>query len=58
MAASGGPVIAVQVENEYGPYGDDPAYLKHVERAFRAGARHRAYCSGWPQAQGAYNRDE
>lgn len=24
----GGPVIAVQVENEYGAYGDDPAYLR------------------------------
>ncbi|QOV40508.1 beta-galactosidase [Streptomyces ferrugineus] len=36
MAASGGPVIAVQVENEYGAYGDDTAYLKHVEQAFRA----------------------
>ncbi|MGY4741470.1 glycoside hydrolase family 35 protein [Streptomyces sp. ATMOS53] len=36
MAASGGPVIAVQVENEYGAYGDDPAYLKHIEQAFRS----------------------
>jgi len=24
----GGPVVAVQVENEYGAYGDDPAYLR------------------------------
>ena len=24
----GGPVILVQVENEYGAYGDDPAYLR------------------------------
>jgi beta-galactosidase len=24
----GGPVLAVQVENEYGAYGDDPAYLR------------------------------
>ncbi|MFC5213748.1 glycoside hydrolase family 35 protein [Streptomyces coerulescens] len=36
MAASGGPVIAVQVENEYGAYGDDTAYLKHLESAFRS----------------------
>lgn len=36
MAAAGGPVIAVQVENEYGAYGDDTAYLKHLEAAFRA----------------------
>lgn len=36
LAANGGPVIAVQVENEYGAYGDDIAYLKHVEQALRA----------------------
>ncbi|MDX3804629.1 beta-galactosidase family protein [Streptomyces sp. AK04-3B] len=36
MAASGGPVIAVQVENEYGAYGDDVAYLKHIEHALRS----------------------
>ncbi|MGW1782127.1 glycoside hydrolase family 35 protein [Streptomyces sp. NPDC002143] len=35
MAAAGGPVIAVQVENEYGAYGDDTDYLKHLEHAFR-----------------------
>jgi beta-galactosidase len=35
MAAHGGPVIAVQVENEYGAYGDDTAYLKHVHQALR-----------------------
>lgn len=36
MAAARGPVIAVQVENEYGAYGDDTAYLKHLESAFRS----------------------
>ncbi|MER5431228.1 beta-galactosidase family protein [Streptomyces sp. NPDC002588] len=36
MAAAGGPVIAVQVENEYGAYGDDTTYLKHVESALRS----------------------
>ncbi|GGW95933.1 beta-galactosidase [Streptomyces chartreusis] len=36
MAAAGGPVIAVQVENEYGAYGDATAYLKHLESAFRS----------------------
>ncbi|KUO12252.1 glycoside hydrolase family 35 protein [Streptomyces sp. DSM 15324] len=36
MAASGGPVIAVQMENEYGAYGDDTAYLKHVESSLRS----------------------
>lgn len=30
QAAHGGPVIAVQVENEYGSYGDDQAYLEWV----------------------------
>ncbi|MFK4103268.1 glycoside hydrolase family 35 protein [Streptomyces sp. NPDC019531] len=35
MAAHGGPVIAVQVENEYGAYGDDTAYLKHVHQSLR-----------------------
>ncbi|MDQ1036152.1 beta-galactosidase [Streptomyces sp. V3I8] len=37
LAASGGPVIAVQVENEYGAYGDDTAYLEHLAQALRAG---------------------
>ncbi|MGW0581281.1 glycoside hydrolase family 35 protein [Streptomyces sp. NPDC002920] len=36
MAAAGGPVIAVQVENEYGAYGDDAAYLKHLENSLRS----------------------
>ncbi|MGW0331094.1 beta-galactosidase [Streptomyces sp. NPDC003011] len=36
LAANGGPVIAVQVENEYGAYGDDIAYLQHVEQALRS----------------------
>ncbi|MGA5192707.1 glycoside hydrolase family 35 protein [Streptomyces exfoliatus] len=35
MAAAGGPVIAVQVENEYGAYGNDAAYLKHLEQGLR-----------------------
>ncbi|GGS47296.1 beta-galactosidase family protein [Streptomyces griseoviridis] len=36
LAASGGPVIAVQVENEYGAYGDDTAYLEHLAEGLRA----------------------
>ncbi|MGW3730067.1 beta-galactosidase, partial [Streptomyces sp. NPDC000851] len=36
MAAAGGPVIAVQVENEYGAYGDDTAYLKHLHQSLRS----------------------
>ena len=27
---AGGPVVAVQVENEYGSYGDDEAYLRWI----------------------------
>jgi beta-galactosidase len=30
LATRGGPVVAVQVENEYGSFGDDAAYLEHV----------------------------
>lgn len=30
LATQGGPVVAVQVENEYGSFGDDTAYLEHV----------------------------
>ncbi|MBV7697934.1 beta-galactosidase [Streptomyces sp. TRM70350] len=36
MAASGGPVIAVQVENELGAYGEDTAYLKHLHHSLRS----------------------
>ncbi len=31
----GGPIIMVQVENEYGSYGDDKAYLKTNEKLLR-----------------------
>ncbi|MFD5916572.1 glycoside hydrolase family 35 protein [Kitasatospora sp. NPDC058201] len=30
LAGRGGPVVAVQVENEYGSYGNDAAYLAHL----------------------------
>jgi len=30
QASRGGPVVAMQVENEYGSYGNDKAYLRHV----------------------------
>ncbi|MDX3451052.1 beta-galactosidase [Streptomyces sp. ME02-8801-2C] len=36
LAEAGGPVIAVQVENEYGAYGDDTAYLEHLAEALRS----------------------
>ncbi|WP_025158412.1 glycoside hydrolase family 35 protein [Leifsonia aquatica] len=32
----GGPVLLVQVENEYGAYGDDKDYLRHLVEVFRA----------------------
>ncbi|MET9677805.1 beta-galactosidase family protein [Streptomyces sp. NPDC006482] len=35
LASQGGPVLAVQVENEYGAYGDDTAYLQHIADALR-----------------------
>lgn len=33
LRSRGGPVVAVQVENEYGSYGDDQAYVDHCRRA-------------------------
>ncbi|MDQ0383489.1 beta-galactosidase [Streptomyces sp. DSM 42143] len=33
QAAHGGPVVAVQVENEYGSYGDDHGYVRWVHDA-------------------------
>ncbi|MFF6883633.1 beta-galactosidase [Streptomyces sp. NPDC012421] len=36
LASRGGPVLAVQVENEYGAYGDDTAYLEHIADSLRA----------------------
>ncbi|MGI8416363.1 MAG: glycoside hydrolase family 35 protein [Nakamurella sp.] len=33
QASSGGPVVAVQVENEYGSYGDDADYLAWIKDA-------------------------
>jgi len=33
--ARGGPILAVQVENEYGSFGNDKAYLKRIRDALR-----------------------
>ncbi|WP_086730395.1 glycoside hydrolase family 35 protein [Streptomyces carpinensis] len=33
QAGRGGPVVAVQIENEYGSYGDDQAYVRWVRDA-------------------------
>lgn len=35
LATRGGPVLAVQVENEYGAFGDDRAYLEHLADSLR-----------------------
>ena len=32
----GGPIIAMQVENEYGSYGNDKTYLRYLEDGFRS----------------------
>ena len=32
----GGPIIALQIENEYGSYGNDTTYLRYIEDAYRA----------------------
>lgn len=36
MYVNGGPVIMVQVENEYGSYGSDTLYVAHLRDVFRA----------------------
>jgi beta-galactosidase len=33
----GGPIVAVQVENEYGSFGDDKVYLKRIRDALKEG---------------------
>jgi beta-galactosidase len=35
QAAHGGPVVAVQIENEYGSYGDDQQYMRWNEDALK-----------------------
>ncbi|SDT26856.1 glycoside hydrolase family 35 protein [Actinoplanes derwentensis] len=35
LAHNGGPIIAVQVENEYGAFGDDQQYLQHIVDGYR-----------------------
>ncbi|MBQ8685546.1 MAG: beta-galactosidase [Clostridia bacterium] len=36
LATNGGNVVMLQVENEYGHYGDDKAYLAHLVKTYRA----------------------
>ncbi|OOC62126.1 glycoside hydrolase family 35 protein [Paenibacillus ihbetae] len=33
LSTNGGPIIAVQIENEYGSYGNDTAYLQYLQEA-------------------------
>jgi beta-galactosidase len=35
LAGTGGPIVAVQVENEYGSYGDDAGYLAYLRDGLR-----------------------
>lgn len=35
QASHGGPIVAVQVENEYGSFGSDRAYLEHLAAGLR-----------------------
>ncbi|BBA95257.1 putative beta-galactosidase [Actinacidiphila reveromycinica] len=37
LASNGGPVLAVQVENEYGAYGDDTGHLRRIADLLRDG---------------------
>jgi len=36
LSTNGGPIIAVQIENEYGSYGNDTAYLQYLQEALIA----------------------
>ncbi|MFL9655164.1 glycoside hydrolase family 35 protein [Streptomyces sp. PB17] len=36
QAGRSGPVVAVQIENEYGSYGDDHSYVRHIRDALVA----------------------
>lgn len=48
---NGGPVLMVQVENEYGSYGDDPAYLQaHVDAIRKGGYTGTLFTSDPPNA--------
>ncbi|MFD4662794.1 glycoside hydrolase family 35 protein [Streptomyces halstedii] len=49
QASRGGPVVAVQVENEYGSYGDDRAYMEWVRDALvRRGVTELLYTADGP----------
>lgn len=49
LASNGGPIIAVQVENEYGSYGDDKAYLNYLrDGLIRRGVTELLFTSDGP----------
>ncbi|MBP3961556.1 glycoside hydrolase family 35 protein [Paenibacillus lignilyticus] len=35
LSTNGGPIIAMQIENEYGSYGNDKKYLKYLEHGMK-----------------------
>ena len=35
LCTNGGPIIAMQIENEYGSYGNDHAYLEYLRQGMR-----------------------
>lgn len=36
QSTNGGPIIAIQVENEYGSYGNDHEYLQYIEKGLKS----------------------
>jgi beta-galactosidase len=42
LIAHGGPIVAVQVENEYGNFGNEPGYMAHMLQIFQS--------TGWNEA--------
>ena len=49
LRSNGGNIIAVQIENEYGSYGNDSKYLAHLEGALRSrGVKEQLFTSDGP----------
>lgn len=49
LRSNGGNIIAVQIENEYGSYGNDSKYLVHLEEALRSrGVKEQLFTSDGP----------
>ena len=43
LAANGGPIIAVQIENEYGNFGNETGYMEHMKRIFQSTEWNKAF---------------